>query len=140
MDKGKIVGLIVILLFLGAIAYFFLPKFTAPKEIPSYVTGERREMYEWSKISPGKELLQQIPCYCGCKFDGHKNAYNCFWTDEGKFDEHSATCSVCLDIALKTKKMYDEGSDVCTIRKAIDKFYEPNKALATETPMPEGCE
>ncbi len=139
MDKGKILGLIVVLLFLGAIGYFFLPKFTSSKEIPSYVTGERREMYEWSKISPGKELLQQVPCYCGCKHDGHKNAYNCFWTDEGNFDAHSATCSVCLDIALKTKKMYDEGSDVCTIRKAIDKFYEPNKALATDTPMPEGC-
>lgn len=139
MDKKKIIALIVVLIFVGVIAYFFISSSTANNTIPSYITGDRKMMYEWSKVSPGKEILQQIPCYCGCKYEGHKNAYNCFWTDNGKFDKHSATCSVCLDIGLKAKKMYEEGKNVCEIRKEIDKFYEPNKELATDTPMPPDC-
>ena len=37
------------------------------------------------------------------------------------------------------KQMYEQGTDICTIRNTIDKFYEPNKHLGTNTPMPEGC-
>lgn len=139
MEKQKIIAAAIVLLFAGVVAYFFISSETAKTEIPAYITGDRKMMYEWSKVSPGKEILQQIPCYCGCKYEGHKNAYNCFWTDEGYFDKHSATCSVCLDIGLKAKKMHEEGKSVCEIRRAVDDFYAPNKELATDTPMPEGC-
>lgn len=137
--KSKVIGIVAIAILLSAAAYFFIPSLVSSDKIPDYITGDRRMMYEWSKIDPGKSLLKQIPCYCGCKYDGHANAYNCFWTDEGRLDKHSSTCSVCLDIAMKTKKMHDEGKNICEIRKAIDEFYEPNKDLATDTPMPEGC-
>ncbi len=96
-------------------------------------------MYEWSKTSPGKELLEQIPCYCGCKFDGHKHARHCFWRDDGTFDKHGVTCSVCFDIAKKTKERYEQGISLCAIRAEIDQFYEPNKELATDTPLPAEC-
>ena len=139
MEKQKIIALVVVILFVCVIAYFFISSETAKDQIPQYITGDRKMMYEWAKVSPGKEILQQIPCYCGCKYEGHKNAYNCFWTDDGKFDKHSATCSVCLDIGLKSKEMYEKGKSICEIREEIDKFYEPNKELATDTPMPEGC-
>jgi len=43
------------------------------------------------------------------------------------------------DIAKKTKEMHEQGKDICTIRKEIDAFYEPNKHLGTDTPMPAGC-
>jgi hypothetical protein len=140
MDKGKIIGLIVVLAFLGAIAYFFISSGKATNEIPPYVTGEMRMVYEWSKTPIGNELLEQVPCYCGCKFEGHLHTRHCFWKDNGNFDKHGITCSVCFDIAKKTKEMYEQGSDICTIRKEIDTFYEPNKELGTETPYPEGCE
>ena len=139
MKKESMAGIVIVLIFLGVMVYFFTATETTKSEIPLFVSGETRTIYEWAKTPDGATLLEQIPCYCGCKYEGHKNAYNCFWTDEGKFDKHSATCSVCLDIALKTKKMYDEGKDVCTIRKEIDKFYETNKNLETDTPLPAGC-
>ena len=41
-----------------------------------------------------------------------------------------------LDNAVKYS---EEGKDICEVRKTIDMFYEPNKHLGTETPMPEGC-
>src|SRR3989338_7520685 len=140
MEKGKIIGLVVVLIFLGIIAYFFISSGRATKEIPPYVTGEMRLMYEWSKTPEGVNLLEQIPCYCGCKFEGHLHARHCFWKDDGNFDKHGITCSVCFDIAKKTKEMHEQGKDICEIRREIDKFYEPNKELGTETPMPEGCE
>ena len=63
-----------------------------------------------------------------------------YYAGLAEFDKHGITCSVCFDIAIKTKQMHEQGIDICTIRKEIDKFYEPNKQLGTETPMPEGCE
>ena len=138
-DKNKIIGLVVVLVFLGAIAYFFISSRSTTQEIPPYVTGEMRAMYEWAKTAEGKALLEQMPCYCGCKFEGHKHTAHCFWNDKGNFDKHGITCSVCFDIAKKTKEMHEQGKDICTIRKEVDKFYEPNKHLGTETPMPAGC-
>ena len=140
MGKEKIIAVAVFLLFVGVIAYFFISSETAKDQVPSYVTGEKREIYEWAKTSEGAALLKQVPCYCGCKFEGHKHSRHCFWRDDGTFDKHGITCSVCFDIAKKTKQMHEQGIDICTIRKDIDKFYEPNKHLGTDTPMPEGCQ
>lgn len=140
MEKEKIIGAVVVLIFVGVIAYFFISSGGSTNEIPPYITGEMRVMYEWAKTPKGIELLEQIPCYCGCKYEGHKHTRHCFWKDNGNFDKHGITCSVCFDIAKKTKEMHEQGEDVCEIRKTIDKFYEPNKQLGTETPMPEGCE
>lgn len=138
-DKGKIIGLVIIIVFLGIIAYFFISSSSKANSIPPYVTGEMRMIYEWAKTPEGGNLLEQVPCYCGCKYEGHKHARHCYWDDEGNFDKHGITCSVCFDIAKKTKEMHEQGMDICTIRKEIDAFYEPNKHLGTETPMPEGC-
>jgi len=139
VEKEKIIAIVVILLFVSGVAYFFISSETAKTEIPSYVTGEKRMIYEWAKTEEGAALLEQVPCYCGCKFEGHKHTRHCFWRDDGTFDKHGITCSVCLDIAKKTKQMYEQGKDICTIRKEVDQFYEPNKHLKTDTPMPEGC-
>lgn len=139
MGKEKIIGLVVVLLFAGVIAYFFISSETAKTDIPSYVTGEKRVIYGWAKTEEGAALLEQVPCYCGCKFEGHKHTRHCFWRDDGTFDKHGITCSVCFDIAEKTKQMHEQGIDICTIRKEIDEFYEPNKHLGTETPMPANC-
>ena len=140
IEKGKIIALIVVAIIVFVIAYFFISPGTAKNQIPSYLGGEIRAMYEWANTPGGRELLEQVPCYCGCKFEGHKHTRHCFWKDNGNFDKHGITCSVCFDIARKTKEMHEQGKDICTIRKEIDKFYEPNKHLGTDTPMPIGCE
>ncbi|MFQ6009566.1 MAG: PCYCGC motif-containing (lipo)protein [Candidatus Aenigmatarchaeota archaeon] len=141
MKKERAIGLVIIIIFVGITAYFFISsEVLEPGEIPSYVTGEMRAMYEWSNTPEGGALLEYMPCYCGCKFEGHKHTRHCFWRDDGTFDKHGITCSVCLDIAKKTKQMHEEGKDICEIRKEIDSFYAPNVELGTETPMPAGCE
>ncbi len=138
MEKGKIIGLVVVVVFFGVMAYFFLSG-TATTVIPDYVTGDVRMMYEWAKTPEGAQLLEQIPCYCGCKYAGHKHTRHCYWRDDGTFDKHGITCAVCFDIATKTKEMHEDGASICDIRKEIDTFYAPNAHLGTDTPMPEGC-
>ncbi len=139
MGKQKIIAVAVILLFVGVIAYFFVQSGTAKDQVPSFVTGEKREIYEWAKTAEGAALLEQVPCYCGCKYDGHKHARHCFWRDDGTFDKHGVTCSVCLDIAKKARQMHEQSKSICEIRQEIDQFYEPNKHLGTDTPLPDGC-
>ncbi len=139
-DKSRIIGIVLVAIVVAVIAYFFVSSETMkPGELPSYVSGEVRAMYEWSKTPEGAALLEKIPCYCGCKYDGHKNAKNCFWRDDGTFDKHGMTCSVCHDIAKKAKLMNEEGKGVCKIRYEIDKFYASNRHLGTDTALPEGC-
>ena len=138
-NAGKWAGLAVVLVFIGIIGYFFLSS-GSTNEIPAYVGSEMRAMYEWAKTPEGWSLLEQVPCYCGCKYEGHMQARHCFWRDDGTFDKHGITCSVCFDIAKKTRQMHEQGIDICTIRNSIDAFYAPNKQLGTNTPMPEGCQ
>ena len=140
MGKEKLIAIGVLALFAGIVAYFFIPSESSSDSIPAYVTGEKRMIYEWAKTSEGATLLEQMPCYCGCKYEGHLHTRHCFWRDDGSFDKHGITCSVCFDIARKTKQRHEEGASICEIRKEIDKFYEPNKHLGTDTPMPAGCE
>ena len=139
MEKEKLLGVILIVAVLGGIGFFFFSTETAKTEIPGHVTGELREIYEWAKTPEGAALLEQVPCYCGCKYEGHLHARHCYWRDDGTFDKHGITCSVCLDIAKKAKAMAAQGSQVCEIRKAVDDFYAPNAHLATPTPMPAQC-
>ncbi len=136
---GKIIAIVVVVIIIAITAYFLFSPSTQAGEVPSYIKGDIRLMYEWSKTPIGNDLLEQVPCYCGCKYEGHLHARHCFWRDNGKFDKHGITCSVCLDIAKKTKQMYEEGKNICEIRKEIDSFYAPNVHLGTETPMPAGC-
>lgn len=140
MRKERIIGLGIVVVFAIIVAYFFISTSTLKKgEIPSYVTGEMRGMYEWAKSPEGTALLEQMPCYCGCKYEGHLHSRHCFWDDDGIFDKHGTTCSTCFNIAQKAKKLSEEGKSVCDIRNEIDAFYAPNKHLGTDTPMPEGC-
>lgn len=139
MEKQQLFGLVLVIAVVGAIAWFFLSTETVQDKIPDHVTGETRQMYEWAKTPEGAALLEQIPCYCGCKYEGHLHSRHCFWRDDGSFDKHGITCSVCLDIAKKSKELMEQGKDACFIRNEIDQFYLPNVNLKTSTPMPAGC-
>ena len=89
MGKEKIIALVLIIAFIAIIAYFFIGSETTKNEIPAYVTGNTRTIYEWAKTPQGASLLEQIPCYCGCKYEGHLHARHCFWRDDGTFDKQN---------------------------------------------------
>jgi hypothetical protein len=69
---------------LAGVVLTFMPDLLSEKDpIPANVTGELRIAYAFDLTEEGDDLLEQMPYYCGCKYEGHMHARDCFWTDEG---------------------------------------------------------
>ena len=76
------------------------------------------------------DLIQSIPCYCGCGAMGHTSNYSCYVSGENqdgslKFDEHALGCSICVDITLDAMRLQKEGKSIPDIRQYIDDTYAP---------------
>ena len=97
--------------------------------------------YQFAMDRP--DIMMWMPCYCGCGgHSGHKSAKNCFIKESStagnvQFDEHGASCEMCVTIALDTKRMTAEGRSLKEMRTYIDdKFGDIGPG--TDTPMPPG--
>ncbi|CAG7643926.1 hypothetical protein PAESOLCIP111_04581 [Paenibacillus solanacearum] len=88
------------------------------------------------------ELLQWIPCFCGCgESAGHQSNLNCFIQKKNTdgsivWDDHGTRCDVCLEIAVQSIRMKQDGKSDLEIRKFIDQTYKTGYAKPTPTPMP----
>lgn len=87
-----------------------------------------------------KQVLQHIPCYCGCVREGHASVLNCFvsgfrpgeapvWTD------HSFSCPMCVHIAREVMVMSSQQMSLRQIRQEIERQYG-GVGDATHTPPP----
>ncbi|MCG5254734.1 PCYCGC domain-containing protein [Brevibacillus thermoruber] len=112
-------------------------------DLPSFldkVDPQVKSIYQIAGLS--NDLLQWIPCYCGCGEEaGHKHNGNCFIKevkDDGSvvWDDHGTRCGTCLEIAFTSAKMLKEGKTVKEIRTFIDETYKSGFAKPTPTPMP----
>ncbi len=108
------------------IAYYFpantlpaLPRSERPPTLdPALFTGQVAEGYRVAREHP--ELLEQMPCYCGCYgTHGHQNNLDCFR------DRHGETCPMCLAIALRAERLAKDGYSAAEIKKKIDRWYAP---------------
>ncbi|WP_407270621.1 PCYCGC motif-containing (lipo)protein [Radiobacillus sp. PE A8.2] len=110
-------------------------------ELPSFVTDRPSLVQENYALSyEYTDVLQYMPCFCGCVNQGHKSNYNCFIKEHnGKnvtWDKMGLNCDICNSIARESIALYEEGNSLYDIRTYIDdKFgsYGPS----TKTPMPE---
>lgn len=90
-------------------------------------------------VAAHQDLLEQIPCYCGCGDSvGHMDNYDCFIHDnkeDGRvvWDDHGTKCLVCLEIAAKSVTDYMDGKSVKDIRHEIDEQYKEGYANPTPT-------
>ena len=91
-----------------------------------------------------REVLQQIPCYCGCVREGHRSISSCFVTSvrpDGTptWTDHSFGCPICVHIVREVLLMSSQGTSLRRIREEIDSHYgmlgEP-----TKTPEPSSAE
>lgn len=111
-------------------------------ELPPFLKDKEQEMQQiYQLAATNSELLQYIPCYCGCgEVAGHKSNLNCFVAakEEGKieWDDHGTRCGVCLDIAVEASLMLRDGKSVQDIRQTIDSKYKEDYAEPTPTPLP----
>ena len=76
-----------------------------------------------------QEVLQRIPCYCGCVREGHNSVLQCYlagsradgtplWTD------HSFDCEMCIHIVREVMLMTALRMPIADIRRTIEAKYE----------------
>ncbi len=86
------------------------------------------------------DVLEWMPCYCGCGAMGHGSNIDCFVQRHDAngvvFEEHASYCDVCVDIALRAKVMLGQGHSLLEIRHAIDATFGGAGAPGTETALP----
>src|SRR6476620_1261408 len=101
-----------------------------------------QQVYEFAARHP--EVLNYIPCYCGCEREGHKANHDCFVRSRAangrivEWDSHGLGCAVCLDVGRKAMTMFNQGMSVSAIRTAIEREYEGRAPSHTPTPLPPG--
>jgi len=78
-----------------------------------------RDAYSWAATH--QNILQYIPCYCGCGTNGHENNFDCFVKSREANGETAA--------------MTAKGSTVRQMRTAIDARWSAT-GPSTPTPLP----
>ncbi len=83
---------------------------------PMHFTGSTARAYAIAKEIP--EVLDSLHCYCECKkHHGHKSLLTCY------VDEHAKHCDLCMDEAFMAYDLHKQGTDVVSIRKAVDEKF-----------------
>lgn len=85
-----------------------------------------QDAYRFAIANP--QVLQEVPCYCGCGSMGHTSNYACYVQDvddqgEVVFDTHALGCSICVDITLDTMRHLKDGKTTAEIKMLIDQTY-----------------
>lgn len=113
-----------------------LPTSSAPRSLP---TETARVIYAFAATKP--EVLQHIPCYCGCKSQGHQSNHDCYIKKRStngrvsEWDSHGLTCPVGPDITGDVMAWHEHGTPLATIRRDIDREFG-SRGPATATPEP----
>ncbi len=121
-----------------------LQEVTASTDIlPTFLDDKPEEMrLVYQMAGTATDIIKWIPCYCGCgESAGHGSNLNCF-IDEVRedgsviWDDHGTRCQVCLEIAVLSVKMTQDGKSLKEVREFIDENYKEGYAKPTDTPMP----
>ena len=85
-----------------------------------------QEAYQFAVANP--EVMQHIPCYCGCGAMGHTSNYACYVESvdaAGKvqFDLHAIGCSICVDITQDAMRLSKQGKSPQDIKAYVDRTY-----------------
>jgi hypothetical protein len=98
-----------------------IPRRERPRTLPAELfTGRAAQAYRFATERP--DLLEQLPCYCGCYFtQGHQNLLDCFR------DRHAENCEICQAIALRAAELNKTGYGIADIKALIDREFAPLK-------------
>ncbi len=99
-----------------------------------------QQVYDFAARHP--EVLQYVPCYCGCERSGHNGNHDCFVKSRAangtvtEWDGHGLGCTICIDVARDAMTLFNGGVAPAAIRASIDKKYASHFPSATPTPQP----
>ena len=102
-----------------------LPLGEMPAEVQSAPISVQAA-YQFNAANP--DIMEDIPCYCGCGDIGHTSNYDCYVSavdTSGKitFDNHALGCSICVDITQDVMRMLRDGKSPQDARAYIDATY-----------------
>ncbi len=85
-----------------------------------------QQAYQFAVANP--QVMQGIPCYCGCGRIGHTSNYSCYVSGvdaQGRitFDQHALGCSLCVNITQDAMRLLKEGKTVPEIKAYVDAAY-----------------
>jgi hypothetical protein len=85
-----------------------------------------QQAYQFAVANP--DILQKLPCYCGCGEIGHTSNYACYVAGREadgsvKYDPHALGCSICVDITWDAMRLLKQGKSVQDIRAYVDSAY-----------------
>jgi len=86
-------------------------------KLPDFAVTNSMTLKAYKYATEHPEILEQIPCYCGCGEHGsvasggkpHMSVRDCFITDDGVYDDHASFCDVCVGIATKAQSYFPAG-------------------------------
>jgi len=115
-----------------------------PIPFQAYAPPRPREVvtaaFEFAAEHP--EVASYVPCFCGCQNGGHRGNEDCFVRRRGtngdvvEWEEHGVECAVCIDVANRSRQMYNSGASARDIRAAIEREFVPTASTMTPTPRP----
>src|SRR5690606_19226545 len=110
------------------------------EELPTFLDDKHEDLrLVYAVAAKATDILEWIPWYCGCGDSaGHRSNLNCFIAETREdgsivWDDHGTRCQVCLDIAVQSVQLYQEGQSLKEIRDSIDAKYS-NGQYAAPTP------
>ena len=85
-----------------------------------------QEAYQFNTANP--DIMQDIPCYCGCGDIGHTSNYDCYVSDVDangtiSYENHALGCSICVDITQDVMRMLRDGKTPQDARAYVDATY-----------------
>jgi hypothetical protein len=85
-----------------------------------------QQAYQFAAANP--DVVQHLPCYCGCGAMGHTSNYACYVAGVGAdgrpiYDSHALGCSICVDITHDAIRLTRQGLSPADIRAYVDQNY-----------------
>ncbi|PGB01079.1 PCYCGC motif-containing (lipo)protein [Bacillus toyonensis] len=117
---------------------------TSVETLPSFLSSAKNDQVSqiYGMVGKNIELLEWIPCYCGCGENSeHKNNKDCFIREIKQsgvvtWMSHAMNHAACVDIAFQSVLMKQNGASILEIRQNIDNQYKKENIKGTPTPMP----
>lgn len=75
-----------------------------------------------------RELLEQVPCHCGCGAMGHRSNAACYLAPnrgDGRltFDTHALGCTICVDITQDVMRLSRQSKSLAEIQAYVADRY-----------------
>ncbi|MBA4495764.1 PCYCGC motif-containing (lipo)protein [Paenactinomyces guangxiensis] len=116
---------------------------TAANQLPSFLKqADKSVSHVYQLASKHRELIEWMPCYCGCgQSVDHRSNRDCFIKEVKEngnivWDSHAVGCYNCQQIALESIQLKEKGKSALEIRQFIDNKYKEGYAEPTPTPIP----